>query len=296
MILNRGTNNIGCINNVFLKNINSSDPSTGQGFLNIFVDRVFADISLGIKVSCFTIPPNFIFPDFTAEPQNLVLSIENFAKEINDENPHRIIFYLPSYFFLGSQKSEVVRETKRELIKISHFLDLLGISSRSICLRIGTAYSNRKETARRFSMVVNSLPQNVKKLITVCNDEKPSLFSVTDLLSGVYYDCGIPITFRSLSHSFNSGGLSFREALFLSVSTWELGQIPIMIHGEPDQIDENGLALSKEPSKFLSHRIPTFSLNLDCVIESPAGDESCVKYMMDYLSLKPKVISKISSK
>lgn len=294
MILNKGTNNIGCINDVFLKNINLSDLSTGQGFLNIFLDRVLSDISLGIKVSCFTLPPNFIFPDFTGESENPVLDIEKFRGEIFGN--HRIIFYLPSYFFLGSQKSEVVRETRRELVKIADFLSLLGIFSRSICLRIGTAYSNRKETARRFSAVVNSLPANVKKVITVCNDEKPSLFSVTDLLSGVYYDCGIPITFRSLSHSFNRGGLSFREALFLSVSTWEVGQVPIMIHGESDQTDENGLPLSKDPSKFLSHRIPTFSLNLDCVIESPVGDKSCVKYMRDYLSLKPKVISKISSK
>lgn len=294
MILNRGINNIGCVNEVFHKTQNISFPFPSAVFYGLFLEKVLFDISLGIKVSCFSLPGNFCFPDFEKDNEIPVLSLNELKDKIRGN--HRIIFYLPSYFFLGSQKEEVVYQTLDELRKISNFLEIIGVSSRSICIKVGTAYANRKQTLKRFSSVVNSLSDGIKSRITVCNDEKPSLFSVTDLLSGVYYDCRIPITFRSLPHSFNSGGLTFREALFLGVSTWDSDQVPIMIHSESKEIDTNGLPVSKEPSEFLSHRIPTFSLNLDCVIDSPQSEICCVEYMRQYLSLKPKVISKISSK
>lgn len=128
--------------------------------------------------------------------------------------------------------------------------------------------------------------------LCVMNDDKPSLFSVTDLLSGVYYKTRIPICFRILPHQFNDGGLSIREALFLSCSTWGSEHKPIFIHSESSSVDEFGIPVDPKGSEYLKHRIPTFGLNLDVIIDSPAKEDACLKYRMDYKSLTPIIIGR----
>ena len=249
----------------------------------------------GIELSCFELSQDSIFfPDFCVveeyEPENELLEKLVFFLR---NSSHRIFFILPHYYFLGSQIQTVVSDTSSLLYKISYFLEHLGIKTPSIIIRIGSAYGNRKITMTRFNSEVHKLHSGVRKLLCVTNDEKPSLFSVTDLMSGVFYATKLPICFRFLPHQFNSGGLSAREALFLSCSTWQDGIKPIFIHGEPEEIDDNGLALSVVPSVLLKHRIPTFGLDVDVVIDTPDSKKACVRYMAESYGLKPIVINKI---
>jgi hypothetical protein len=125
------------------------------------------------------------------------------------------------------------------------------------------------------------------------NDEKPSLFSVTDLLSGVFYATKIPICFRFLPHQFNDGGLTSREALFLSSSTWQAGAKPVFIYSEPETTDEFGVPASPSTSPHLNFRIPTFNLETDIILDCKERDEACLKYMRENKSLKPIVINKV---
>lgn len=292
MLLSKGTNNIGYINSELSL---AGNDSSCEDLVDIILETLTTDLGMGLNVSCFQIPGNFNFPDFSfydeEEKDSKVWEIS--AKVRSGQ---RIVFFLPTYFFLGSQIPEVVEKTKKELVKIASFLEIVGISGRSICIKVGSAYGMRKQTMDRFCKEVLDLPLSVRNLLSVANDEKPSLFSVTDLLSGVYYEVKIPITFRFLAHSFNSGGLSFREAFYLSSSTWDGQGKPILLHSESSEVDDNGVFISPVPSEFLKHRIPTFGLSVDCIIDSPVGDKACIRYMSEYLSLKPMVINKVSSK
>lgn len=292
MILSKNTNNIGYVSGKL--QLSKSEYSC-DSMLNFIADRLERDSSLGLNITCIEIPGNFIFPDFSSydETGDSELLLRT-AKSIR--SGQRLFFYLPSYFFLGSQIDEVVEKTKEILVRIYGFLELLGISYRSIGLRVGSAYGMRKVTMERFCKELISLGKGIVSLVTVMNDEKPSLFSVTDLLSGVYYETKIPILFRFLSHSFNSGNLSYREAIFLSSSTWEDSGIPVVIHSESSEVDRDGFSLSPVPSDFLSYRIPTFGLCFDCVIDSGGGEISCLRYMSECSSLRPMVINKISRK
>jgi UV DNA damage endonuclease len=233
-------------------------------------------------VSSSKLSPRLIFKEF-----------EKISAHLR-KNGGRIFFYLPQTFFLGSQLPNIVVETKVILEKISYFLENLGINTPSIIVRIGSAYGSRKDTMERFNKEVMSLPMGIRKFLMVTNDDKPSLFSVTDLLSGVFYRISIPICFRTLPHFFNSGGLSLREALYLSCSTWSSGHKPIFIHSEPESIDENGFPLSTSTKEHLAHRIPVFSLDVDVVLESKNSRSSCIKYMSESRSLKPIVLNKIT--
>lgn len=293
MILSKNLNRLGCIHRDF-------SPSSSIDVL-VFLDILFLRIrnnqSIGNNVTAFEIPQGFTIPNFEeveddSDESKILWDLFMFVKTTN----HRVLFFLPSHYFLGSQLQDVVDNTKSIISNLSSLLDQIGITDPSIILRVGSAYGARKVTMERFSSNVNSLsPKEIEKL-SVCNDEKPSLFSVTDLLSGIFYSTKIPIVFRFLPHQFNNGSLSIREALFLAVSTWPTGTTPVFIHSESSEIDENGISLSPVPADFLKHRIPTFGLDLDIILDSPVGEKACTKYRSELISLKPMVINKIDKK
>jgi len=274
-------------------------PSTDKvsDFLKFVHSTVSRNKKIGLGVTCLEIPQNFKSLDFSSveegtKDSEILWEIFQFIKA----DKHRVFFFLPNFYFLGSQIDGVVDQTKDLLNSISCFLDSVGIQDTSIVLRIGSAYGDRKKTMQRFCEEVSTLDDSVVSKLSVCNDEKPSLFSVTDLLGGIFYSCGLPIVFRFLPHQFNTGGLSIREAYFLAASTWKEKTVPIFMHSESSSSDENGIAVSPIPANHLKYRIPTFGLEIDVVLDTPLQEESCIKYVNNIISLKPMVINKIGKK
>jgi UV DNA damage endonuclease len=249
----------------------------------------------GIKNFCMDSSEMEFSEDFFTE------KLDEESKEIGDLideinkliilNSSKVFFYFSKEYFLASQMEEVKNKTLNLLESISSIFDSIGIKYPSIILRIGSAYGNRKETMKVFCSRAMDLDTDVKNKLIVTNDDKPSLFSVTDLLSGIYYETGIPIAFRFMGHVFNNGGLSIREAMFLSTSTWK-GEIPLFIHSESEEKDKDGNFISSLPSEYLNNRIPTFGLNLNIVLESTGKENSCIKYSKEYLSLGPIIFNR----
>jgi hypothetical protein len=292
MILGRNLNQIGYVN----RDLNPVDGDLHLFLLHIF-ESVTKDHSRGISVTCLEIHQGFPIFDFSlieedSKESSVIWDIFQFIKS----SKHRIFFFLPNYYFLGSQIPSVIEDSKSLISSLSILLDQIGIRETSIILRVGSAYGARKVTLDRFCSEIESMENSVIEKLSVCNDEKPSLFSVTDLLSGVFYRINIPIVFRFLPHQFNSGGLSTREAYFLAVSTWVKNKIPVFIHSESSEVDENGVSLSPSASSSLSYRIPTFGLEIDVIIDMPSGLDGCLSYLSRYISLKPMVINKVGKK
>lgn len=292
MILGRNLNQIGYVNREASFAVNDT-----YLFAQSVLELIKNNHENGVPVTCVEIPQNFTSLDFSdleegSNEAEVIWSTFQFIKS----NGHRLFFFLPNYYFLGSQIKSVVDDSKSAITGLSTYLDQVGVKETSIILRIGSAYGARKGTMERFCKEVVSLGDAVVEKLSVCNDEKPSLFSVTDLLSGVFYSIGVPIVFRFLPHQFNSGGLSTREAYFLAVSTWVKGKVPIFIHSESIEVDENGVSLSPVPSDLLLHRIPTFGLEIDVVLDIPSGLQGCLSYLGNYISLRPMVINKVGRK
>lgn len=291
MLLTKTPHKLGCIQKD--KEIDfTGDPR--EEFLKWVTAKIYENSSLGIEMTVVDISSVDTVPDYSdiEESDPIFQEFESISLHLR-KTKNRIFFYLPQNFFLGSQLPQIVEQTKKLLEKISFFLENLGVSSPSIVLRIGSAYGSRKTTLDRFNQEVIKMPLGIRKFLLVTNDDKPSLFSVTDLLSGVFYKISIPICFRFLPHFFNSGGLSVREALYLSCSTWPNGIKPIFIHSESESVDQYGSPITTIVSSLLSHRIPVFSLDLDVVVEAKNSRVACVKYRSESRSLKPIVINKV---
>ena len=268
-------------------------------FLKLVRDSIVYNSNLGLNILCldiseFDIPDTFVSFSFDEEDPK-ISEILSSIHEISNINKFRTCFIIPKEYFLASQLDGVPDKTIALLESLCSILDVLGQKGRSIIVRIGSAYGNRKETIERFSVKFDLMSKQTQRRISVVNDDKPSLFSVTELISGCYYKSGVPVSFRFLNHLFNDGGLTTREALFLSCSTWKLGSNPIMIHAESENEDENGFPVNSKPSDKLSKRIPTFGLSVDVIVDSPEKEFCCINYLKDFKSLPPFVFNKRKS-
>lgn len=270
-----------------------------EEFLCVIRDNIKLNLELDIEITCIDVC-NFKFsPNFFNEVIEEESAVSNIIDEINSaitKNDLRIFLCINREYFLGTQLDNIKRSTISLLSRLSSILDLIGINYPSIMVRVGSAYGNRRNTMDLFCERLSEMDNTVVSKLCVVNDDKPSLFSVTDLLSGIYYRSNIPICFRLLPHQFNDGGLSIREALFLSCSTWKAGHKPVFIHSESQECDAYGIPSIPKQSEYLKRRIPTFGLDIDVIIESPAREDACLKYRMDHKSLPPIVINKNSKK
>lgn len=272
-----------------------------EDILDLILSLCLVNSNISSRTVCLNlgeldITNEFLNTDSIEEENPTISERINEINSLINKNSMRVIFFIGKDYFLGSQLEDIRIKTIKLLDKLSGVLEVIGMNGPSLVIRIGSAYGNRKKTMKEFCAIVNKLKKSTIQRLTVMNDEKPSLFSITDLLSGIYYETGIPLCFRILPHQFNDGGLSIREAMFLAASTWKSNIRPFFFHSEASEIDGNGKPLSPDCSKTLTMRIPTFGLNVDVIIDSPNRELCYLEYLKTHRSLPPTVINKILKK
>jgi len=144
----------------------------------------------------------------------------------------RLAFYIKSKNHVVSTDSESRKKSKKEILKIGQFIDEIDAGRFDVPLicHIGGANGNRRKSMMEFCKFFDTLPWRIQKQLCLINDDKPSLFSVKDLLSVSYVEKKIPIVFRTSSHRTNQGGLTYKESFFLAASTWAERSNPIMFY------------------------------------------------------------------
>jgi UV DNA damage repair endonuclease len=149
----------------------------------------------------------------------------------------RIAFYIKSKHHVISTDLESRKNAKKEISRIGNFIEEIDCGRFDIPLicHIGGAKGNRRKSMLEFCKFFDSLSWKTQKKIALVNDEKPSLFSVKDLLSVTYIEKKIPIVFRASSYRTNQGGLTYKESFFLAASTWAERDNPIMFYCPANQ-------------------------------------------------------------
>lgn len=149
-----------------------------------------------------------------------------------DDLDIRISFYIRSKNHVISTDLNSSRLAKEEIKKLGDFINDLDVNEFDIPLicHIGGAKGNRRKSMEEFCEFFDTLSEETKNKIAIINDNKPSLYSVKDLLSVTYIERKIPIVFRTNSHRTNEGGLTYKESIFLASSTWAERSNPIMVY------------------------------------------------------------------
>lgn len=204
------------------------EVKTGDNSLaRIVCDRIKSYLEIGYKLFVVELSEkNIELSTDLSEAEK-----ERFFHYLDDMNI-RIAFYIKSKNHIISTDTESRKKAKSEVLKIGSFINEIDGGKFDIPLicHIGGANGNRRKSMMDFCKFFDTLPWRIQKQIAIINDDKPSLFSVKDLLSVTYIEKKIPIIFRTGSHRTNQGGLTYKESLFLAASTWAERSNPIMFY------------------------------------------------------------------
>lgn len=117
----------------------------------------------------------------------------------------------------ASPNPEVSQRSLWELRYTAQLLDLLGAEDGVMVLHVGGAYGDRKATIQRLLAVL--LPETaVLRYLALENDER--IWSTPETLEASRR-LGVPMVLDVFHHGFLSGGLPYKEAVALAISTWK---------------------------------------------------------------------------
>ena len=140
-----------------------------------------------------------------------------------EEHGMRVTTHPDHFVKLASPNEDVVLSAIRDLEIHGELFDLLCLPRThyaKINIHVGAAYGDKAKALDTFCKNFHRLSDAVKSRLTIENDDRPSLYSAHDLYESVYKRLGTPIVFDYHHHKFNTGSLTEKEALELSLSTW----------------------------------------------------------------------------
>ena len=192
----------------------------------------------------------------------------------------RITTHPGPFNVLPSPTNSVVQNTINELTDHAEVFDLMGLSQtpyNKINIHCNGVYGDKITAMDRFCKNFDRLPQSAQNRLTVENDDKASMYSVTDLMY-IHERIGIPIVFDYHHHKFCTGGLTEEEALKLAVSTW--GDIkPVVHYSESKSLhEENDKIKPQAHSDYISEYINTYGLDVDIMIEAKKKELTLAQY------------------
>ena len=135
----------------------------------------------------------------------------------------RISAHPSEYITLTSENPAAIQNSVTDLIGHAEIFDLLGLEQSFFnplnihCRQDGEP----EEVSKRFLKNFFSLPDNVKKRLTVeVNDNKDGTWNLFNLHKYFFSTAGIPIVYDSLHRVFCNNGNNDKEDFFLAHSTW----------------------------------------------------------------------------
>ena len=213
---------------------------------------------------------------------NKILNIlKAIGKHAND-NKIRLSFHPGPFNILCSPRQDVVDNTIKELNQQCYILDVMGLECsrlHKVNIHIGGAYGDKISAMDRWIENFHKLSSSSKCRLTIENDDRKSLYTVTDLLY-VSERTGCPIVFDFHHYDCNPGNLSKEESLKLALSTWDKDITPMTHFSSSRKIYEDSSAKEIAHADYIYEEIPfTDKYNFDVVLETKAKELALQRYL-----------------
>jgi UV DNA damage endonuclease len=192
----------------------------------------------------------------------------------------------PGPFNQLAGQGKVLDNTLKDLEYQSEVFDLMGLTPshwNKINIHVGGTYGDKMATMARFSQHFNLLSENLRARLTVENDDRPSLYTVADLVL-IYERTGIPIVFDYFHHSLNPGTQTEEEAFLSAYATWDIR--PVFHYSDSRQEREDPKARREAHADWLYSPINTYGKEVDIVFECKMKELALLRLWSD-LSKQP---------
>ncbi|QIP11182.1 UV DNA damage repair endonuclease UvsE [Spirosoma aureum] len=190
----------------------------------------------------------------------------------------------PGPFNKLAGEGKVLDNTIKDLEYQSEVFDLMGLEPshwNKINIHVGGSYGDKMATMARFSQNFNLLSQNLRARLTVENDDRPSLYTVADLVL-IYERTGIPIVFDYFHHSLNPGTQTEEEAFLTAYASWDVR--PVFHFSDSRQEREDPKARREAHADWLYSPVNTYGKEVDIVFECKMKELALLR-LRDGLSL-----------
>lgn len=166
-------------------------------------------------------------------------------------NDMRVTTHPGQFCVLSSDSDSVVEKAFVELGIHGWMFDEMGLDhSPKWAINI---HGGKGDRTSRLIEQIKSLPDNVRKRLTLENDENS--YSAIDLLE-VYQATGTPVVFDSHHHTFNDGDLSMADAHDLTMQTWPTGIRPLQHISNTEPALVGGSVTERRKHSDMIHYVP----------------------------------------
>ena len=186
--------------------------------------------------------------------------------EVIGTRPIRLTIH-PGPFNKLAGEGHVLTNTIKDLEYQSEIFDLMGLVPshwNKINIHVGGTYGDKTDTLIRFCQNFGLLSENLRARLSVENDDRVSLYTVTDLVT-VYEHTGIPIVFDYFHHALNPGQQSEEEAFLTAYNTWDVR--PVFHFSDSRQQHEDPTARREAHADWLYSPVNTYGKDVDIVFE-----------------------------
>jgi len=207
-------------------------------------------------------------PDFT--------EIRGYLEEIG-KRPIRLTVH-PGPFNKLAGEGKTLANTITDLEIHSEFFDLMGLTAshwNKINIHVGGAYGDKAATLQKFARNFELLSENLRKRLTVENDDKGGLYTIAELYP-LHEAIGIPLVFDYFHHKLYPGHQTEQEAFELAYSTWDVR--PVVHYSDSRQEFEDPSCKREAHSDWVYRSINTYGKDVDIVLETKMKELSVQKY------------------
>ena len=226
--------------------------------------------------------------DFVAPFQNMWAEIGEVVKS----QQLRVSFHPSQFTLFTSDRDEVTKNAVKDMAYHYQMLRAMGIldtpsAGALINIHIGGAYGNKAETIMRFHKNLRSLPFDIKRMMTLENDDKT--YHSAETLAACQQE-KVPFLFDYHHHIANLGDLALDKLLPATYQTWY----------EHDRKPKIHISSPKSETSFRSHADfvdPVFLLPLieavraigedvDFMVEAKMKDLALLKLVEDLSNIR----------
>jgi UV DNA damage endonuclease len=200
------------------------------------------------------------------------------------EGGQRLSLHPGPFNILASDTERVVQNCITDLKIHAKMMDMmLQPENRwaKINIHVGAAKGDRDKALDTWCRNFERLPEGVQKRLTVENDDRANLYSVSDLYK-LWERTGVPIVFDYHHHQFCNGSLSEEDALRLAISTWPKGVRPTCHLSNSAKQYERADVAPNAHSNFIYSQFNDYGLEIDVVLEAKAKERALMKYIKDF--------------